>query len=83
MGFEEFRKQLNYLHKRRDYSKRKTRFEIIDDQENFSSNRMRTSSENKNDSKRSGSSSLRAKEGRVSNIVLSQGLLYAYRKTKV
>ncbi|CAI2368183.1 unnamed protein product [Moneuplotes crassus] len=34
MGFEEIREQLNYLHRKRDYSKRKNKFEISDEKEN-------------------------------------------------
>ncbi|CAI2366838.1 unnamed protein product [Moneuplotes crassus] len=38
MGFEEIREQLNYLHQRRNYSKRKNKFEISEDKENHANN---------------------------------------------
>lgn len=40
MGFEEIRDKLLYLHKNRDLSKRRNKFTIVDDKENWPSNKQ-------------------------------------------
>jgi hypothetical protein len=74
MGFEEIREQLNYLHKRRDLSKRKNRFIEQDDKENISSNISQSGSGNKG-SPRSQSKSLESKKSKRVSVYFLQSAL--------
>ena len=56
MGFEELRDTYKYLHKRRDYSKRKNKFGFEDFQENISVNKSRSPSSRRSRSRKSDSS---------------------------
>mmetsp|Transcript_32599 Transcript_32599/g.28858 ORF Transcript_32599/g.28858 Transcript_32599/m.28858 type:complete len:237 (-) Transcript_32599:722-1432(-) len=65
MGFEEIRDQLLYLHKRRDYSKRKNKFEVGNFQENISSNLSHSPSSKRSNERGSTTSSINTKSKRA------------------